>query len=276
MPTAPSSARAAAADLERAAESPWLDRLARVGLAARGLVYVLIGVLAARIAFGHHDRSADQRGAFETLARNGFGRALLWLVVVGLAGYALWQLSEAAFGYRDEDGAKRTAKRLKSVGKAAAYLGLSFAAAKAALRRPSGSKPSETATARLLQHSGGRPLVVLAGLVVIGVGCFYAYRGAAKEFERSLALSRLSSTARSTVVRVGQVGHVARGAVFCVIGALVVAAAVTFDPSKARGFDAALTTLSGQPYGRVLLLLVAAGLACFGVYSFVEARYRRL
>lgn len=273
----PTSGREAAAAASRAADSPWLDRLARVGLAARGLVYVLVALLAARIAFGRRDQGADQKGAFQTLAQNGPGRVVLWVVVVGFAGYALWQLSEAAFGARDADSAtERTGRRLVSVAKVVSYSGLALAAAKTAAGRPSGSRSGETATATLLGRSGGRPLVVLGGLVVIGVGGYLAYRGATKAFERRLALSRLSATARQAVVRLGQAGHVARGIVFGILGVLVIAAAVTFDPSKARGFDAALTALAGQPYGRVLLLLVALGLLCFGVFSFAEARYRRL
>lgn len=271
------AARSATASASRAADSRWLDRLARVGLAARGLVYVLVALLAAKIALGRQDKSADQKGAFQTLAQNGLGKAVLWVVVLGFVGYALWQLTEAAFGHRDADGGtKRTGKRLVSAGKAVSYTGLAVAAAKTAMGRASGSRSGQTATAKVLAHSGGRTLVVLAGLVVIGVGGYLAYRGAAKKFERSLSLSSLSASARTAVVRLGQSGHVARGVVFGIIGALVIAAAVTFDPAKARGFDAALTTLAGQPYGRLLLLLVALGLLCFGAFSFAEARYRRM
>jgi hypothetical protein len=124
--------------------------------------------------------------------------------------------------------------------------------------------------------SGGRAVVVLAGVVTIGAAAWITWRGLKTTFEKHLDLSSLSSGGRTAVERLGQAGFVARGVVMAIIGVLVIAAAVTFDPAKARGFDAALTTLASQPYGKWLLLLVALGLLCFGAYSFVEARYRRL
>ena len=78
------------------------------------------------------------------------------------------------------------------------------------------------------------------------------------------------------MIKLGKVGYVARGIVFSLVGLLVVAAAVTFDPNNARGMDAALRQVAAQPYGLWLLGLMALGLMCFGAYSFAESRYRRL
>ena len=273
----PASGREAAAGAKdtarRAADSKWVERMARVGIAARGLVYVLIAFLAVRIAFGDHDKRADQAGAFQTLAETGWGKALLWLVAAGLVGYALWELTEAALGHReDSSDGKRTAHRAESAAKAVLYLGLALVAARVA-SGGSGGGGSESLTARVLGMSGGRLLVGLAGLVVVGIGVYQLWGGVTKRFEKDI---RTSDTAHDKVVKLGQVGHVARGAVVVVVGLLVVAAAVTFDPAKARGLDAALSAFAAQPYGPLLLVLVALGLLCFGVYSFVESRLRRL
>src|SRR4051812_49635271 len=122
--------RQAANTARQAADSKWVDRLARVGLASRGLVYVLIAVLAAQIAFGDRGEKADQQGAFSTLAQNGFGKAVLWLVVAGFLGYAAWQLTEAGWGHRDADGeGKRALERIGSLAQAVVYAGPAFVAA---------------------------------------------------------------------------------------------------------------------------------------------------
>lgn len=273
---APAPAQSAVRAARRGADSPWLARLARVGLVARGLVYVLVALLAAQIAFGDHSRSADQEGAFRALAESGLGRTLLWLVVVGFVGYALWQLSEAAFGHHAAgSGAKRTAKRLESLAKVALYGLLAVLAARTAVGARRG-RGSEGVTAELLSRSGGRVAVVLAGLALVAIAGFLTWKGLRTTFEEELELHRLSPTGRRAVERLGQVGYVARGVVFAAVGLFVVAAAVTFDPAKARGLDLALTELAAQPYGKWLLLLVALGLLCFGAYSLVESRYRRV
>src|SRR3954447_3842828 len=143
--------RQAAQSAQQAADSKWVDRLARVGLASRGLVYVLIAVLAVQIAFGDSGEKADQQGAFSTLAQNGFGKALLWLVVVGFLGYAVWQVTEAGWGHRDADGeGKRTLQRIGSLVQAVMYAGLAFVAARTAAGSGGGGNGGEDATSKLL------------------------------------------------------------------------------------------------------------------------------
>jgi hypothetical protein len=261
----------------QAQNSKVLDRWARIGIAARGLVYVLIGVLAIQIAVGRSSQQADQKGAFQTLAGNTGGVLVLWLVALGLVGYAVWQGTEAAWGYQREDGKKKAAKRGLSLCRAVLYLAIAALAIKTAVGGGSGdSSGGQTATAKVLGMSGGRFLVALVGLVVVGIGAALAWEGVKADFAKELNLAGLSRGWRRAIVVLGKVGYVARGLVFALAGALVVAAAVTFDPSKARGLDAALRTLAGQPYGPYLLGVAAFGLICFGVYSFADARYRRL
>lgn len=268
--------RRAANAARRAGNSEWVDRLARVGLAARGLVYVLIGFLAIQIAFVDRAKEADQNGAFQTLARNGFGKVLLWLVVLGFLGYAAWQATEAIWGNRQEtDSRKRTGKRVEAGAKAVIYILLAALAFRVVTGSSSG-QGGEKVTAKLLGMTGGRLLVGLAGVVILAVGAAMVWRGLKEKFAEQLQSYRLDPAVRSTVIRLGKIGHVSRGVVLAIVGVLVIGAAVTFDPKKARGLDAALRSLAAQPYGQWLLAVVAVGLICFGAYSFVESRYRRL
>jgi hypothetical protein len=277
MASASSSEQQAADTARRAAESKWIERTARVGLAARGLVYVLIGILALQIAFVDRAERADQQGAFQTLAQNGFGKLVLWLVIIGFVGYGLWQATEAAWGHRRErDDRKRTANRIESAVKAVIYLVLAVVAFRVVTGSSTGGQGGEQVTAKLLQLPGGQVLVGLGGVVIVAAAIVLAWRGLRTKFEEHLNLSELGPGARSAVVNLGRVGYIARGVVFTLVGILVVAAAVTFDPDKARGMDAALRQVAARPYGPWLLGVMALGLLCFGAYSFAESRYRRL
>jgi hypothetical protein len=277
MASAGSSGQRAARTARQAADSKWIERTARVGLAARGLVYVLIGILALQIAFVDRAERADQQGAFQTLAQNGFGKAILWLVILGFVGYGLWRASEAAWGHRNErDDRKRTASRVESAVKAVIYLVLAVVAFRVVTGTSNGGQGGEQVTAKVLQLPGGQVLVALAGVVIVAAAVLLAWRGLRTKLEEHLDLAELGPGARSAVINLGKVGYVARGVVFSLVGMLVVAAAVTFDPDKARGMDAALRQVAAQPYGPWLLSLMALGLMCFGAYSFAEARYRRL
>jgi Domain of Unknown Function (DUF1206) len=277
MANAGETGQRAASAARQAADSKWIERTARVGLAARGLVYVLIGILALQIAFVDRAERADQKGAFQTLAQNGFGKAVLWLVIIGFVGYGAWQASEAAWGHRREsDDRKRAASRVESAVKAVIYLLLAVVAFRVVTGSSRGSQGGEQVTAKLLQMPGGQVLVGLAGVVIVAAAVVLAWRGLRTKFEEHLDLSELGPGARSAVINLGKVGYIARGIVFTVVGILVVAAAVTFDPDKARGMDAALRQVAARPYGPWLLSLLALGLLCFGAYSFAESRYRRL
>jgi Domain of Unknown Function (DUF1206) len=267
----------AARAARQAADSRWIERMARVGLAARGLVYVLIGILAIQIAFVDRAEQADQQGAFQTLAQNGFGKAILWLVILGFVGYGLWQASEAAWGHRRErDDRKRAASRIESAVKAVIYLVLAVVALRVVTGTSGSGQGGEQVTAKLLQMPGGQILVALTGVAIVAAAVLLAWRGLRTKFEEHLDLTELGPGTRSALINLGKVGYIARGVVFSLVGILVVAAAVTFDPDKARGMDAALRQVAAQPYGPWLLSLMALGLMCFGAYSFAEARYRRL
>jgi hypothetical protein len=253
-----------------------MERLARVGIAARGVVYVLIGFLALQIAFGNRHKEADQKGAFQTLVQQPGGKLLLWAVAIGLFGYALWQATEAIWGHRQERERKRLIMRVESAVKAVIYVLIGTLAVKIVTGAGKADAGGEGATAKVLKMSGGQFLVGLVGAVIIIVGAVQVWRGLKADFAKYLNLGGLRPAARNGIRNLGKVGYVARGIVFGLVGGLVIAAAVTFDASKARGMDVALRSLVAQPYGQWLLATIALGLACFGVYCFADARYRRI
>lgn len=281
--TMPTSTRGAGASAElnarRAADSKAVERAARVGLVARGLVYALIGLLALQVAVGNSSQRTDQKGALQTIAEKPGGSVVLWLMVIGLVALALWRFSQAAWGRRGEtDEKKRTAKRVGSAASGLLYLGLAILAFRTVTGSSSSSSGSSGSdfTATMLTWPGGQALVVIIGLVIMAVAVGLAWRGLKTDFEKHLNVGQMSRTTFTFVRRLGQVGYVARGAVFFLIGVLVVKAGLDHQPGKAGGFDVALKSLAGAPGGALLLVLAALGLICFGAYSVAEARYRRL
>lgn len=261
--------------LRRLSDSSRFDAAARWGLAARAVIYVLMAVLAGQVATGNSGREADQRGALNEVAHRSGGRVVLWLLAVGFVGYALWRFSEAAFGVSAEPG---TGPRLKSAVRGAVYTSFAVTTvliAAGSSGNQSQEKQQQTLTARAMHHTGGRLLVGLIGVSVLAVGVSMVYEGVTKKFEEHLQLRKMSVRTRKVVTVLGVVGTVARGLVFGLAGALVLDAAISYQPAKAAGLDGALRTLADQPFGLVLLSAAALGLLAFGVYGFAEARWQR-
>jgi hypothetical protein len=273
-------AHAAETTARRASDSRWLDRVARLGFVARGVVYAIVGFLAIRIALGHqNDEQANKQGALQAIADQPFGEAALVVLALGLAGYALWRFSEAAFGHRDEsDEKKRTLKRLASAGKGVIYVAFCATTVAVIAGRSSGNgeQQPKTWTARVLGWPGGQFLVAAAGIAIIAGGIYLVIRGITTKFEKQLETGRMSPTTKRIVIVLGTVGSIGRGVVFGLVGLLLIKAAVDYDPNEAQGVDGTLRTIAQQSYGQVLLGLTAVGLLAFAAYSFAEARYRRL
>jgi hypothetical protein len=275
MPSISSPAARTRGSARRAANSPAVRALARAGLVARGIIYVLIGWVAILVAVGQSSREADQEGALQLLASKPYGTVSLWLLGIGFVGYALWRLSEAAFGVTGEGNG--AGPRLKSLLRGVVYAGLAYLT----FQVLSGVHSNEAAkqqdvTASVMHHAGGRWLVGIVGVIVVIAGVALIAQGVRRRFMRYLETSQMSPRVRRIVEWLGVIGTVARGVVFALVGVLVIDAAVTYSPSKAGGVDKALLTLRDQPFGEFLLLLAAAGLITFGIYGLCEARWRRV
>jgi hypothetical protein len=259
----------------RASNSPVAHFLARAGLTARGVIYILVGWVAVLVALGHSSREADQTGALQLLASKSYGLVSLWLLGIGFAAYALWRLSEAAFGVTGER--PGAGPRLKSLGRAIIYAGLSyltFTVIVGKAHSQSGRQQDITATA--MQHPTGRVLVGIVGLVIVICGIILVVEGVRKKFMKYLQTAQMSAELRRVVKLLGMTGTIARGLVFALVGVLVIDAAVTHKAAESGGIDKALLTLRDQPFGEFLMLLAALGLLVFGVYGLCEARWRKV
>jgi hypothetical protein len=250
--------------------------LARAGLAARGVMYILIGIIAVEIAVNGSRQQADRTGAVRLVAQTPLGSLLLWLLVVGFAGMTLWRLSEAIWGSNEPDG-RKAGQRLANLARAVIYAVVTYGILKYALGigQPSSSDTqSQDLTATALRHSGGQVVVAIAGVAVVIVGLCIMYRAFRLKFLKQLRLGGTSATTRTVVTRLGQIGGIARGFVFGTVGVFLILAAKDANPGQAKGIDSALRALAHTPLGPWLLVAVALGLVTFGVYSWCEARWR--
>src|SRR5829696_8005138 len=232
-------AQAKGDDVARSRQFEWL---ARAGLVARGVIYAIVGVLAIKLAFGDGGKTTNQQGALETIARQPFGKALLILMAIGLAGYAIWRLVRAAIGHGPE-ASDDTKERVAGFASGIAYAALCVTAVSILVGSGGGGGGGspDKATGGVLDWPGGQILVAIAGLIMIGVGLEQGYKGFKKKFLEKSKTEQMSESVE-----------------------------------KALGLDGALSKLGQASYGPALLGIVAAGLVGFAAYSVADARYRRV
>ena len=253
--------RAKAANVQ---DNDWFERVARGGFAASGLLHLLIAFIVARLALGVGG-SADKSGALATLAAQPFGAVMLWVAAVVLAALGVWQAVQT-FIERD------VKDRLKAGAIGIVYFSLAFSAAKFAMGSgESSSRQNAGLSARMMQSGWGKAVLIVVALGLIAVGGYHVYKGVTKGFKDELEIS-----GGTAVTWIGIVGYVAKGLALIGAGLLVVFATFTSDPSKATGVDAAVKTLGAAPFGKFLLLLAAVGIAAYGVYGFIRARYAKM
>jgi hypothetical protein len=256
----------------RADNSPWMDRGVRFGMICYGVVYLLIAWLALQLAFGHQESNASNKGALQLLAKQSFGPVLLWLLAIGLSVLVLWRLLEAAIGHQEYDGGKRTRKRVVSAGKAIIYGYVAYLAFRYAIGAGS-SGSSDSTTAKLMDQPFGRFLVGLVGVAVAAYGVAQIRRGWTEKFMENLDARGSSGDTGKAYRLIGKVGYIAKGIAFILIGGLFVTAAFTHEAKKSGNLDQALHSLLSYPFGKVLLVLIAAGIACYGLFCFARARH---
>jgi uncharacterized protein DUF1206 len=268
----------AAGTVRGAAHSDEVKLLGRLGFAARATIYLLIGWFALLLAFGKRPPEADQRGAMQEIAHHTGGFVLLFILAVGLAGYALWRWTEAAFGVVGEGAdARKAGPRLKSFARGCIYA--FFAINAFDLLAHSGSKSQagqqQLLVTRVMEHPAGRFAVGVAGGIVVIIGLALVVEGVRRKFKKYFKLDEMPAASRRTVWILGTVGTTARGLVFALVGVFLVKAAVTYNARQARGLDGALRTLAESHYGKLWVGLAGLGLIAFGLYGYCEALWRR-
>lgn len=258
--------------VERTARrSTTFDALVRAGLVGYGLLHLVIGAATVSLVVGH-DRTTS-RGALDRLAAQTYGVPLLLGLAAGFAVLTFWQTIAALVGYRHLSGRRRQVMRFGAACRVVTYGYLAFSTAHLALAgRSSGSSPRQT-SAGLLAEPVGRVLLGAGGLVAAGVGIGLAIFGLRREFVDQLDEEARTSSRRLPIVLVGQVGYVAKGLAFLIIGVLICWAAVGDNPRKAGGLDQSLAHLIQVPLGAVAVVAIGAGIACFGFYLFARARH---
>lgn len=258
--------------------APWVERLARAGYAAKGIVYVVVGGIAAQAALGRRSDVQDSRGAFSEILLHPGGKFLLGIIAVGLVGYAVWRFVQAALDPEGKGDAKSYAKRVGYAGSAVIHAGLALTAGRVALgsSRGGGGDGAESYTARLMEAPAGRYLVAAVALGMAAYGIFQLYKAYRTKLGKRLDLSSVSAGTRDWIERAGRAGLAARGVIFAIVGFFLVRAALQSDPGEARGLEGALEAVRAQSYGPWLLGLMALGLIGYGVLEFVNARYRRI
>ena len=258
----------------RVAGSGAIDALARLGLVARGVIYIVIGAIAVMLALGAAQHLPDRGGAVEAIASKPFGFVLLWILVIGFAGLALWKIVQAAVARLNPT----ETHRLKAAGTAVGYF-IAFLSTYWFVREgrvpASSDTTSRDLTATVMSYDGGQLIVAIAGLLIAVAGIYMVLQAIRLEFTRYLRMGWMNRRTQDTVVRLGQAGYVARGVIVFLIGVAVLDAAITYNASRAEGVDGALRTVATEPFGPILLILVALGLVAFGVLSFFEAKWRR-
>ncbi|MGB3532060.1 MAG: DUF1206 domain-containing protein [Microcoleaceae cyanobacterium] len=255
----------------------WIEKLARFGYATKGFVYGLIGILAVTAALTTKGKTTGTEGALQTIAAQPFGKLLLILIAVGLIGYSLWRIIQA-INDPDNKGTdfKGIFQRLGYVTSGLIYGGIAWTAFKLAMGgSSSGGKTKQDWTAQILSQPFGRWMIGTVGAFIIGMGCYRLYKAYHTKFRKRLNLQELNTTQQKIVINISRVGIAARGIVFILTGFFFIQAARQFDPDEVRGLDGILYTLAQQPFGKVLLTVVALGLIAYGIYMGVQARYRQ-
>lgn len=258
------------------AQNSVFERLARVGYVVNGLLHLIVGYLAIRVACGDGG-TADQTGALGTLAAKPGGPLALWVATGALLAMGLWRLVETVLGRSYDRRSGRPPSngvwdRAKAFGLAAVYLAFAYSAfgfARGA-GRPADQQNSSI-SARLMQSAAGTTALIACGVVIVGIGGYHIYKGASRNF-----VDDLKGKSGNLVRRLGVAGYVGKGIVIAATGALVVVAACRSEPKKATGLDGALKTLGAQPYGAALLIAAAVGIIVYGLYSFAMARLTKM
>ncbi|RPD49610.1 DUF1206 domain-containing protein [Hymenobacter sediminis] len=255
--------------------SSGIRALARFGFAAKGIVYLLMGLLALLAASGQKGgQTADKKEAVQTLQDLPGGQVLLGLVAFGLVGYIVWRFTQALLDTEDKgSGAKGIGRRLGYAGSGLLYASLAWFAAQLAMNgtASSGSNGQQTFTAKVLSWPGGEWIIMALGLAIIGGGIYQIYRAYSGKFHKHVNASGLPANQQRVVYRTGQVGYTARGIVMGIIGYFFVQAGQQSRAEAVGTTDEAFDLLASM--GPVVLAVVALGLMAYGLYMLVQARF---
>ena len=251
-------------------------KAARIGLVAKGIVYILIGGLTALAAFGLGGEVSGRSDAFNWILNLPFGRILLGIVALGLLGYVFWRFYVAI-----KDPENKGWKRIAYFGSAITYGAIAYYAALLAIEGSGGSSGGDSNSrqfiaAKLLQLPAGQWIAGAVALVLIGIGLYQFYRAFSNKYKEKVDQSQMNEKEEKAYLAAGKAGYTARGVVFAIIGYMFMKAAVNSNPSQAEGTEGAFQFLQNTGYGPWLLGVVAFGLFLYGIFCLVMAKYRTI
>jgi hypothetical protein len=254
----------------------WVRKLARVGYAAKGVVYGLIGVLALQAAFGSGGQLAGGQEAVQYIDQQPFGKILLGVIGIGLLGYALWRFIAAAKDpeRKAQDGKKGLVKRIGWAGSGVANAAVAFTALQLALGNSAGGS-NNSWVAKLMDQPFGQVLVGIIGVGILAHGLGQIGKAYTAKFMQDLRVNQMNAQERKWALRVGRAGLASRGVVFGVVGVFLTKAAIEHNPGQAKGFGEALAAIAASTGGVFMLIVIAAGLVAYGAHELMSAKYRK-
>ncbi len=256
----------------------WIEKLARFGFAAKGAVYILVGILAAMAAMNMGSNGqASRNGAVQLIFDQPFGQILAWILVIGLIGYVIWRFVQAV---KDPDhkgtDAKGMATRIGYFVSGIVYGAFTYSIIRMLIGSGSGSGGSnsrQTLTAKVLEWEYGPILVAIAGIIVMGVGLKYLYDAYTTKFKKKLHNERMSFEEQKWVTRLGRMGFTSRGIVWLILGFFVLKAGLNSNAGEVKGSQGVFSFIEQLSYGQWILLAVAIGVVAYGIYQFAKAKY---
>lgn len=257
-----------------ARDHPAVDWPARVGFLAYGVVYLLVGWLAAQLAVGDRAGAVSGEGALHEVAQQPLGAVALWLAAAGFGALTVWEVCQAIGGHRDRDGVRRLLGALASAGRGVVFGFLAVLSVRTATG-DSGGGGTDGITAELMALPAGPLVVAAVGVAIVVVGLNSVHKGLSDRWRRELEVEGRTGTTGTVVRLLARVGHVTRGVAFGVVGGLFVWAAATHDADRSGGLDEALRRLRDDELGPTPIVVVAVGLACYGTFNIVKAWYLR-
>ena len=257
----------------RADGSDWFDRAIRFGLVTYGVVYLVLAWLAFQLSLGDYEGKVTSKGAVAQLAEQPGGTFLIVLVAVGMFVLVIWRLFEAVAGHPDEDGAELWRHRAVDVLKAVIYGTVGWSAVSVLMSSGGGGGGAQELSQTMLGWPGGPLWVGAVGLAIIAYGGNQIWHAWSEKFQEKLATEGRTGEAGKAYLLFGKVGYIAKGIAIGLVGVLFVYAAITQDPDKSGSTDKALHKVLQQPFGPYLLMALAAGIACYGLFNFARARH---
>lgn len=254
----------------------WVENFARFGIASKGVTYLLIGVLSAITAFKGSSNGLDKHAAVKEIWKQPYGHVVLMLLVIGFLGYVMWRWIQA---FKDPENkgtdAKGLAKRIAYGVSGALYASLAFYCIKLLIGSSQGGSKQQFFLNSLLKHDGGQVVVGILALIVIGYGIYQVYQGYTNKFREEVNDLEVNDKVRSIYTLLGKIGFISRGIVLMLMGFFLAQAAFQADPKEAEGSDGVLGFLYQQG-GPLLMAAIAIGVAGYGLFMLVKARYQTL